>query len=78
MEVRHEEREIEYHDLLDFCKGHFPGGDMGTQSCETMARTLATKIAVRYPKRQITVSIFEDGEVGARFHMWPYHSFVKE
>lgn len=65
LEVFHDEREVEYHDLLDFCKGAFPGGDLGSQSCETMARTLAQQTAARYPGRLVEVHCFEDGEVGA-------------
>lgn len=64
IQVVHTEREIEFHDLLDFCKENFPGGDMGASSCETMAEQLANKITLRYSRR-VTVSVFEDDEVGA-------------
>jgi len=62
--VMHEQREVEFHDLLQFCKDSFPGGEMGPKSCETMAIELAKKVASHYD-REATVSIFEDGEVGA-------------
>jgi hypothetical protein len=65
LEVFHDDREVEYHDLLDFCREAFPGGDMGTSSCEMMAHALLQKVEENYPGRTITVSVFEDGEVGA-------------
>lgn len=67
VEVAHDERDIEYHDLLDFCREHFPGGDLSAQSCETMSRKLAQKITAQFPDRAVHVSVFEDGEVGACF-----------
>ena len=65
MQVFHDEREIEYHDFLDFCKQHFPGGDMEASSCETMARGLAQQITASFPGRFVEVSVLEDNEVGA-------------
>jgi len=63
--VGHQEREVEYHDLLTFCKKNFPGGDLGSRSCETMAVELLEKICKEYPDRTYVVSVFEDGENGA-------------
>jgi len=65
IEVSHAEREIEYHDLLDFCQEKFVGGDMGSWSCETMAQYLIKEVASQYPGRPLLVSVYEDGEVGA-------------
>ena len=62
--LTHGEREIEFHDLLDFCKGAFPGGEMGDASCEAMAESLGKEVARQFDRRA-TVSVFEDGEVGA-------------
>ncbi len=64
-EVYHDDREIEFHDLLDFCKSHFPGGDMGSRSCEQMAKDLVNDITRRFGLRRVTVKVFEDNEVGA-------------
>ena len=64
MAVAHDDRDVEFHDMLDFCRGAFVGGEMGDWSCELMARTLAKEIARRYG-RAATVAVFEDGEVGA-------------
>ena len=62
--VLHDEREVEFHDLLDAVRSDFGSGDFGAASCEAMARTLAQKTARRYG-RACTVAVFEDGEVGA-------------
>jgi hypothetical protein len=66
VEVRRDDREIEFHDLLDYCRSLFPGGDLGGASCEQVARALWEAITQRYPGRRVTVGVFEDGEVGAR------------
>lgn len=68
LQVFHEEREVEFHDLLDFCKNVFPGGEMGAKSCETMATELYKEVAGQYPDRRLVVSVFEDGEVGAKVY----------
>lgn len=68
IQVWHSDRELEYHDFLDFCRAHFPGGEMGGQSCEMMAENLIETIQARYPGRSMTVSVFEDGEVGAEIN----------
>lgn len=70
--LKHDEREIEFHDFLDFCKANFPGGELGSQSCETMARKLIDLIYRKWPYRAISVSVFEDSEVGAIVSMKPF------
>lgn len=60
----HDEREVEFHDLIDLARSLFPGGDLGAQSCETMARELASALAARL-ERWVEVSVSEDGEAGA-------------
>ncbi len=64
MEVGHDDREVEFHDLLDFARAQFPGGELGGQSCEMMARQLGKEIARRFG-RAVEVTVSEDGEVGA-------------
>jgi hypothetical protein len=66
LEVYADDREIEFHDFLDFCRAALPGGEFGGQSCEHLARALLEKITRRYPGRRVLIGIFEDGEVGAR------------
>jgi hypothetical protein len=62
--VQHDDREVEFHDLLDFAREHFPGGELGAQSCEMLARCLGMKIARRF-QRAVEVTVSEDNEVGA-------------
>lgn len=75
LEVRHEAREIEFHDLLDVARAAFPSAeDMAIQSCETIARWIHDKIVSPESGRWCQVSVFEDGEVGAIFTSdgtWP-------
>jgi len=65
LETFHEEREVEFHDLLAESKDLFPGGELDDRSCETMARTMVNQISGLYPGRRLEVSVFEDNEVGA-------------
>lgn len=58
-------REVEFHDLLGFCKEKFLGGELGSKSCEMMALHLLHHVEEQWAQREITVSVFEDGEVGA-------------
>lgn len=71
LQVFHQDREVEFHDLLDFCRAHFPGGEMGGASCEMMAEQLLSAIAQKYPNRAASVGVFEDGEVGAEVSLNP-------
>ncbi len=73
--VDHDERDIEFHDLRDEAAALFRGlsvskQDFGPQSCETLARRLATQLADRY-ERAVTVSVAEDGECGASVEVGP-------
>lgn len=63
-EVTHDDREIEFHDLMDFAKKNFTGGQMGGKSCEMMATELGNKLVEEY-KRPFLVEVSEDGECGA-------------
>ena len=60
----HDDREIEFHDLLDYSKAVFPGGRMGAKTCEMMARELALLLASEF-NRRFQCSVSEDGECGA-------------
>jgi len=64
LNVNHHDREVEFHDLLDFARNAFTGGELGGQSCETMAQALGEEIARRFG-RAVQVTVSEDGEVGA-------------
>lgn len=64
--VGHDDREVEFHDLLERAEVVWPNGvDLGPQSCETLATGLARRLRAVYTDRAITVSVFEDGENGA-------------
>lgn len=68
--VEQDDREIEFHDLLDAAREDvarlWPGGEFGPRSCEAIARGLAEQIRQRWPGRLTAVSVSEDGECGAR------------
>jgi len=66
-EVTHDDREIEFHDMIDFGESMFADilihGDI-SQSCEAMARELARRYCHKY-KRAFSVTVGEDEECGA-------------
>ncbi|MDE1904868.1 MAG: hypothetical protein KGH75_00270 [Rhodospirillales bacterium] len=61
----HDDREVEFHDLLREVELYGQGEERGSASCEQMARELGTDLRAMYPGRALAVSVFEDGEVGA-------------
>lgn len=63
--VENDDREIEFHDLLDESKAFFSESERGNQSCEMMARALGEFLASRY-KRSFAVTVTEDDECGAQ------------
>lgn len=71
-EVSHNEREIEFHDLIDMINKHVPvispATEFGSSSCEAIAAQLAQTLARHY-RRGFTVSVSEDGEAGARVEL---------
>lgn len=68
--VTHDDREVEFHDLLEFCRSAFPTGDLGAMSCEMLARQLGDAVMQRY-LRPVTVTVSEDGECGSVVEMAP-------
>jgi hypothetical protein len=68
LEVSHDGREVECHDLLDFSRNAFGSGDFDGKSCEMLARYLHASVIVKFYRtiaRWCRVSVLEDGEVGA-------------
>lgn len=69
VEVTENNRQIEYHDLLDEVndiKNSLPiilGHD--GSSCEDMAETFLDLLEEKYPARRISVEVNEDGECGS-------------
>lgn len=73
--VRHDDRELEFHDLTDEARGLFArlgsgNGLLDAMSCEAAARAIATELAERH-KRAFTVLVSEDGEAGASVYILP-------
>ena len=74
MQVAHDDREVEFHDLLDEARAIFEGfsvnGNFGPHSCEMLGRELGSKLIDHY-KRPVTVIVSEDGECGAQVEVAP-------
>lgn len=63
--VAHDDREIEFHDFLDWCIANAPQGELGRLSSEEMAQTLLGRMRERWPSRDsYQVEVWEDEEVG--------------
>jgi hypothetical protein len=68
IEARHNNREIEFHDVLDVCTNAVPpdGADWGAMSCEMMSEQIARALRDQFGvMRWLRTSVFEDNEVGA-------------
>lgn len=65
MLVTHDERDVEFHDLIDAARSYVHLGDLGARSCETIARDLLGDLHGEYPDRHVIVTVSEDGECGA-------------
>jgi hypothetical protein len=64
--VHHDDREIEFHDLLDLCRGVITEEELDRASCEDLARRVISTMRDTYPDRPLySCSVSEDGEVGA-------------
>lgn len=69
--VVRDDREVEFHDLLDWSRERLAslagaGGEFGDRSCEMIAELLGEAIREQWPGRSLAVSVWEDGECGAR------------
>jgi len=67
VEVTHDNRDIEFHLLLNTLRGLYADGtlQLDHKSCETIARELLARVVNMYPNRAIAVAVSEDGECGA-------------
>lgn len=63
--VAHDDREVEFHDLLDVCRAATDRREYGPMSCELIADLVARAMRAEWPDRQMRVAMFEDGECGA-------------
>ncbi len=66
VEVVHDDRDTEFHDLADEIRGWWGAGDRecGSASCETLGWTLADYLLAQ-GLRVTKVAVSEDGEAGA-------------
>jgi hypothetical protein len=73
LEVFHNEREVEFHDLQELvavCRAtRIP--KTSDLSCEAMAQILGECVADQYPGRHMTVTVSEDNENDARLTFDP-------
>lgn len=75
MQVGHDDREVEFHDLIDRARAIFElelgvNGNFGGHSCEMLGRELGDRLAKLY-HRAVTVIVCEDGECGAMVEVEP-------
>lgn len=65
IEIFHNDRELEFHQVLHFCEHLIDQRlDINSKSVEMLADDLYMKLAVRYPNRHMKIEVSEDGECG--------------
>jgi hypothetical protein len=66
IDVFHNERDIEFHNLLTWIEQTYDAGllQLDSRSCETIADELHERLSQRHPGRTMTVEVSEDGECG--------------
>ena len=72
IEVFHDDREIEFIQFKRWLENLYGKGvlELDYKSCEMMATDLYQQIRAKYPKREVTIDVSEDGENGAVI-TWP-------
>ena len=66
LDVFHDGRELEFHDLLDACRAMTPPNtEWNDRSCEAIARVVLAELEHLWPGRHPEVTVAEDGECGA-------------
>lgn len=67
IEVFHNDRDIEFIQFKRWLEFLYSGGtlQLDYKSCEMLSDDLYNQIATRYPDRDITITVSEDGENGA-------------
>jgi len=65
--VVHDDRDIEFIQFKRYCEGLFKEGilQLDNKSCEMISDDLFEKIAMKYPGREIIISVSEDNENGS-------------
>lgn len=66
IEVWHEDRELEFHQFLNYCESLFDTNaiDINSKSVEMLSNDLYEKINSKYPWRNVIIDCSEDGECG--------------
>jgi hypothetical protein len=65
IEVVHNDRDLEFHQVLNYCESLFEGKlDIDYKSVEMLADDLFVQLAEKYPDRAMKISVSEDGECG--------------
>lgn len=72
-QVFHDDRDIEFHQLMNWCKAQYTGDlSVDYKSCEMIARELLTRLMdYSGPPRFWEVEVSEDGECGAIVSSFP-------
>jgi hypothetical protein len=66
IEVYHNDRELEFHQVLNFCESLFATQtiDIDYKSVEMLSDELYENLSKQYPNRRMKIEISEDGECG--------------
>lgn len=65
IQVFHNDRELEFHQVLNYCESLFDGSvDIDYKSVEMLADDLYVRLSDRYPGRDMKIEVSEDGECG--------------
>lgn len=66
IEVFHDDREIEFHQFLNFCESLYISDlSVDYKSCEMISDDLHRYISQKYQNRDIIIEVSEDGENGS-------------
>lgn len=70
IDVYHSDREVEFIQFKRYCQNLYTHStlDLNNRSCEMIADDLYLKIVERYPNRNISIEVAEDGENGCLIH----------
>lgn len=70
IEVHHDDREIEFHQFLNFLESQIDSGtlELNNKSCEMIADDFFEVISQKYNRkaRHVIIDVSEDGECGAK------------
>lgn len=65
IEIFHNDRELEFHQVLNYCESLFDKTiDIDFKSVEMLADDLYIQLAGKYPNRSMRINVSEDGECG--------------